>query len=243
MFRALVILSLGLSAASAGQAEQQKADLEIVIEYGLTAQGGASGSLEITARGFPAELLERWITGLPAPERRFAAGYFLDRLVPGADILNSEIDEPTMEGESLRLQCSFRQNFFAPYSQGRLNIPTLGLCRFLEPAGLNYFITADLPAESAEPVEIGEPISLELSETISLPEGYQLLGSALTTELEAGPARLSAKAAFEDSKLVRTLKFELSEREIAPKDLSSFADLRDALCTWRPGAAAERVPK
>jgi hypothetical protein len=246
MLRALTTLSpvLIVSAAFLSipslSAQVTESMLSIRIEYSLAADGGVSGTLEITATGHSAELVQQWLANLPASERHYAAGYFLDRIAPGANILTAETTAPGNSTGPVSLQCSFRNEVFAPVSGGRLSVPTQSICRILEVAGLDYFVKAEIPEESVNPVPVGPPLKLSFTERVTIPEGYHFLGEEARSEAVADSGSLIGESSFGGSTVTRALRFELLKEEVASGDLEAFRNLREGLCAWRPGLAVER---
>ena len=233
---AALIISCAAYSASA-QSGNEDAILTIRTDSSLDLAGRLSGELEITATGGAEELLRSWLAGLPARRRQRAAAVFLDRIVPGAEILTAEAVDPDERSQPLRLYCRFRSGFFSSYSQGRLLVPTLLGWKLLTLAGLERMMTAtpSIPQQGS--------LSIILEETVRLPVGFKPEAGEQEVRVGSDFASFTGSVLPQATAVLRSVRFRRLLREPNGSESEVLRRTLEALRRWRSDVVAERALK
>jgi len=232
---ALIIACAACSASAQGGIED--ATLTIRTDSSLDLAGRLSGELEITATGGAEELLRSWLADLPARQRHRAAAVFLDRIVPGAEILTAEAVDPDERSQPLRLYCRFRSGFFSSYAQGRLLVPTLLGWKLFSIAGLERIMSAgpSIPQQGS--------LSITLEETVRLPVGFKPRAEERDVRVGSEFASFTGSVLPQATAVLRTVRFRRLLREPQGSESEALRVALEALRRWRPDVVAERAPK
>jgi len=238
-FSTIAIFSLCLAAAAtAADASGNGSTLNVQLECALDINGRISGGLEISATGQAGELLREWVLGLPPAERQAAAGYFLDRIIPGADILSSDSQYAEQPPKPVVVSCKFRTDIFAASGKGIIQIPTLLSGELLINGHLASLVEIKQAETDVVSVDPATPIEIIFIENITLPDGYSLRGEGSLAGLESGPARLRGELTGEQNTVKRILELEISARAIPAEELEDARSVINDFLGWRTDAVA-----
>ena len=164
---------------AAAPVQEPPARVEIRLDCALGAGGGLSGELAILAYGAARDDLLDWLAALPPVDRRWAAGLFLEHVVPGAELLTGEMRN---EETPLGFSCRFRSARFTIAGSGRILVPAILGKGVIAVAGVDSLFAPDSQ----------NPIELSLEEIVRLPVGYTLSPTSRITEAGEGASSFSA---------------------------------------------------
>ncbi len=235
-----VIIFCHAAAAATADATGSGSTLKLEIECELDINGGISGELKVSATGRAGELLRKWLLNLPAAERQSAAGYFLEMVVSGADVLSCNSQYTGQPSESVVVSCKFRAGIFAAFSRDIIQIPTLLTGVQLQIDSLNSLIEIEKFGVDTAPADVSAPVGIFFNEKIALPEGYSLHGDGSSADLGSGPVRLRGALAAELDSVSRILELEIDTLTVQEKDFEAARKVIDEFLRWRTDAVAVR---